>query len=60
MIVSAEGPAYIVSSDLNHFLIGRLENELGAEWWPFDAERTLDFDPALALIDDPRLLPWTA
>ena len=58
MIRSAEEPAYIASSDLNHFLIGILESELGAEWWPFDADRTLEFDPNLGLIDDPRLLPW--
>jgi SMI1 / KNR4 family (SUKH-1) len=58
MIRSSEEPEYVVSSDLNHFLIGILERELGAEWWPFDAERMLEFDPGLAGVDDPRLLPW--
>lgn len=58
MIRSAEEPEYVASSDLSHFLIGILERELGADWWPFDAERMLEFDPGLAQIDDARHLPW--
>lgn len=59
MTRSAEAPAYVVSSNLDRFLIGLLERELGGKWWPFDAERMLAFDAGLAEID-PALLPWSA
>jgi len=57
MIRDTHEPEMVVGSNLNTFLIGILERELGGKWWPFEAERMLAFDPGLALVD-PLLLPW--
>ena len=57
LIRSADAPEYVVGSNLNSFLVGILERELGGKWWPFAADRMLQFDPGLRRIDPP-LLPW--
>jgi hypothetical protein len=40
-------PAYIVASDLEHFIVAILQNELGATGWPFNRNQLLTFDPLI-------------
>jgi hypothetical protein len=53
-----ETPAYVVGSDMWHFLYGLACTELRSEeWWPFDERMVLALDPDLAL--HPSLpMPW--
>jgi cell wall assembly regulator SMI1 len=53
-----ERPAYVVGSDMWHFLYGLASTELRSEeWWPFDEGTMLALDPELAL--HPSLpMPW--
>ena len=54
---SADFPSYIVASDLEHFIVGILRNEIGSIGWPFDRNKTLAFDPHL--LDYLQLhFPW--
>jgi cell wall assembly regulator SMI1 len=43
-------PAYIVASDMDHFLTGVLVRELEGPFagWPFDRDAMLEFDPQMA------------
>ena len=52
-------PAYIVASELWHFLRFLLRRESGESGWPFDRDKVLDADPEIATFDD-RPLPWQA
>lgn len=54
---SVEEPAFIVGSDMWHFLRGLFSRELGEEWWPFDERRTLKADPDLSRYTE-LTLPW--
>jgi cell wall assembly regulator SMI1 len=51
-------PSYVVGSDIWHFLVGYLSDELWESWWPFDEERKLTFDPAIAQLASVGALPW--
>jgi hypothetical protein len=42
-----EKPAYVVASDLWHFLRFILRDELGRDYWPFKKYRVLEEDPDL-------------
>lgn len=46
-IGSPENPAYIVASDLSHLLVFLLEEELGAQGWPFNERYVMERDPAI-------------
>ena len=51
-------PDYVVGSDMWHFLYGLACQELRSEeWWPFERDRMLEVDPALATVAS-ALLPW--
>jgi hypothetical protein len=52
--------AYIVASDLEHFLAFLLEGEIDVRGWPFDAGYVIGRDPAISSVDSPMLLPWNA
>jgi cell wall assembly regulator SMI1 len=54
---SADEPAYIVSSDIEHFLISLLECELGSEGWPFDERVVMRNDPHITRFRGVSL-PW--
>jgi cell wall assembly regulator SMI1 len=58
-ICDDEAPAYIVASDLGHFLIFILERELGKASWPFDEKVVVHDDPAILKFDHVSL-PWRA
>lgn len=45
---SVDSPSYVVSSDLEHFIVGILRNEMGDAGWPFKQDLTLEFDPRLS------------
>ena len=51
-------PWYVVGSDIWHFLVGYLSDELWEDWWPFDRDRMLAFDPAIAQHESVKSLPW--
>jgi hypothetical protein len=51
-------PSYVVGSDIWHFLVGYLSDELWESWWPFDEKRMLAFDPAIAQLASVGALPW--
>jgi hypothetical protein len=56
---SIDEPAYIVASDLPHFLQFLLEKELGSKGWPFDQEYVTARDPRIPDVKDKALLPWS-
>lgn len=59
--MSSEEAQYVAASDLWHFVLGHLSNELlaaGEPRWPFARERTLAWDPDLAGYSGPVPLPW--
>jgi hypothetical protein len=57
--ISGDKPAYIVASDIEHFLMFLLEQELGSKAWPFDREAVTKKDPnILQFVGVP--LPWLA
>jgi cell wall assembly regulator SMI1 len=56
---SIDQPAYIVASDLHHFLTFLLEKEPGTRGWPFDAEFVTARDPRILDVKDRALLPWS-
>lgn len=58
-IASQEKPAYIVASDLEHFLIFLLESELGNGTWPFDERAVAAEDPTMTKFTGIPL-PWEA
>ena len=43
-------PGYVVASDLWHFVRFLLRSELGERSWPFDREKVLAEDPAIAKV----------
>jgi hypothetical protein len=56
-IESLDVPAYIVASDLSHFLVFLLEKELGSKGWPFDEKEVAQKDPRITeFVGVP--LPW--
>jgi hypothetical protein len=55
--VSSDSPAYIVASDLEHFLVELLEKELGKQGWPFDRNHVLRNDPHIVDFQGVAL-PW--
>lgn len=58
-IASTDQIAYVVASDLWHFLTGLLERELGDRDWPFMRDYVLRRDPKLAECKMAPL-PWEA
>ena len=55
--VSSEEPAFIVASDIEHFLVFILERELGKKDWPFGAESVIRSDPRILEFTGVNL-PW--
>jgi cell wall assembly regulator SMI1 len=52
---------YVVASGIWTFLDGMLRDEFQEiDWWPFDRERVLQHDPALATYRGPVPFPWEA
>ncbi len=54
---SSSSPLYVVSSDLDHFIIATLEEELGATDWPFSRNFVINFDPDILKCSGVAL-PW--
>ena len=54
---SSESPAFVVASDVGHFLAFLLEFELGNRSWPFSERAVTDKDPAI-LDFAGAPLPW--
>jgi hypothetical protein len=52
---AADSPSYVVASDLEHFIVGTLQKEIGDTGWPFSRGKTLAFDPRLS---DFRAIPF--
>jgi hypothetical protein len=46
-IKSGELPAYIVASDVEHFLVFLLQRELGNKAWPFNEKLVTEADPRI-------------
>jgi cell wall assembly regulator SMI1 len=57
-IASPDSPAYIVSSDIGHFLVSLLEQELGAGDWPFNEKSVVQHDPNILKFKCVKL-PWS-
>lgn len=57
--VDPDEPAYIVASDIWHFLIFLLEKEIRKTEWPFKRESVISQDPSIERFRDVRL-PWSA
>lgn len=55
--ISPDVPIYVVASDLEHFLLGILQKEMGVKGWPFDPNHVLEFDPQITNCRDIKL-PW--
>jgi cell wall assembly regulator SMI1 len=55
---SRDSAAYIVSSDIGHFLVSLLEQELGASDWPFNEKVVVERDPRILKFKGVRL-PWS-
>lgn len=55
--VASENPAYIVASDIGHFLELLLEAELGRKGWPFDMNFMIKVDPEITRFRNVPL-PW--
>jgi cell wall assembly regulator SMI1 len=54
---TSDVPAYIVASDIGHFLVSLLEKELGEKRWPFDENYVTKADPEITrFVGVP--LPW--
>ena len=56
---SSELPAYVVASDIEHFLVFLLEREMGKDGWPFNKNFVVHSDPAISEIRGVKL-PWMA
>jgi len=54
---SIDHPAYIVASDIGHFLVFYLEQDLGASDWPFAKDVVTSRDPAIVKFHGVAL-PW--
>lgn len=54
---SRESPAFIVASDVGHFLVFLLEYELGNRSWPFSEQAVTDKDPDILGFSGVAL-PW--
>lgn len=54
---SFESDCYIVASDISHFIVAVLEQELGKRGWPFDKQFQLNFDPQIINCIGAKL-PW--
>jgi cell wall assembly regulator SMI1 len=54
-----DAPSFIVSSDIGHFIVALLEQELGSKGWPFDKVYVTKADPAICEFYDVPV-PWTA
>jgi len=52
-----DAPAYIVASDLWHFLLALLEKERSNTRWPFNKKELLAFDPEIARFEGVAM-PW--
>lgn len=57
--LTTDSPAYIVASDIEHFLVSMFEKELGKKEWPFNEESVLQSDPKLKQFKGVDL-PWAA
>ncbi len=54
-----DAPAYIVASDIGHFLVSLLAKETGVQGWPFNESYVTKADPEITrFVGVP--LPWTA
>ena len=52
-----DSPNYVVASDVEHFVVGTLEKEMGDTGWPFSRDGTLAFDPRISDFHAVRF-PW--
>lgn len=59
LIENSRSPSYAVATSMWHFIHGLLLEEIGETWWPFEKNRVLLSDPALAQLEA-RLQPWNA
>ena len=55
---NTDEPAFVVASDLWHFLAFLLQKDLGGSGWPFDRNEVLKTDPQIATTH--FTLPWDA
>lgn len=58
MSLADDSPAFIVASDMGHFLESLLETELGDRSWPFDERAVVERDPNILSFRDVKL-PWS-
>ena len=58
-VIDPDVPAYIVASDVEHFVEFIIERELKLSEWPFNPEELLARDPAI-LRHHGVPLPWEA
>lgn len=55
----SDSPIYVVASDLEHFVVGILQEELERTSWPFDEKIAMAFDPQIVRCNNVSL-PWKA
>lgn len=55
---NSDEPAFIVASDLWHFLAFLFRKDMGKSRWPFDKEEVVEKDPKI--LKTKLLLPWNA
>jgi len=55
--IACDKPTFIVASDIEHFIISIIENELGDSGWPFDEDTVRRSDPNIIQFHG-LALPW--
>jgi cell wall assembly regulator SMI1 len=56
---AVESPSYLVASDIEHFVVGILQKELGPSGWPFNRDQVVSFDPRIVTFQGIRFA-WEA